>query len=610
MGIWTWDAASGVQTRDANLNRLLGLEAVASTQPMEDFFARVHSGDRSAVRAEFLAAASRGTGLAIEFRVVWPDGTVRWLRDQGDTIGGGGAYLTGAVLDVTDRREAQEALRASEARLGAIFSRAAVGLSEVSLDGRFLRVNDELCRMLGWSRRDLLEGGVADVTHPDDMPSALAAVARVVETGEPVSLDKRCLRSDGTAVFTNNTLTRLVGPGGRAGAVLAVTVDLTDRRRAETAVRESEERLRLIVESATDYAILTLDPDRAVTSWSPGAEAVFGYAEAEIVGRSADLLFTPEDRAAGAPGAEAEAARRDGRAADERWHVRKDGSRFYASGVLTPLRTGVGFVKVARDLTERKRTEDALRDARDRLEARVAERTAELSEVVAELRTEIAARADLARRLATAQEDERRRVARDLHDSVGQLLAALALAVKAVSAAGDLPTGAADRLAEVERVAELLGKEAHALAVRLRPTSLDDIGLEAALGQLVSDWSARIGVRADFHATGLDPGRLPSESETTLYRVVQEALTNVARHARATRVSVVVSRQGGHATAVIEDDGAGFDPGAVPNGRLGLLGMRERAGLAGGEMDIESSRGSGTTVVVRIPVGDDGGNES
>lgn len=139
------------------------------------------------------------------------------------------------------------------------------------------------------------------------------------------------------------------------------------------------ERLRLILESAVDFAILTVDPDRIVTSWSPGAAAIFGYSAGEIVGSSSDRLFNADDRAAGVPAREIDLARVHGRSADERWHVRKDGSLFFASGVITPMKEpSRDFVKVLRDLTDRKRIEDQLQLARDELERRVDERTAEL----------------------------------------------------------------------------------------------------------------------------------------------------------------------------------------------------------------------------------------
>ena len=154
---------------------------------------------------------------------------------------------------------------------------------------------------------------------------------------------------------------------------------------------------------------------------------------------------------------------------------------------------------------------------------------------------------------------------------------------------------------DVQRAAEELGREVHGLAVRLRPTALDDLGLHAALGQLLSEWSARTHVEVDCHLSDLQAARLPPDFETTLYRVVQEALTNVARHSRATRASVVVQRMNGAVVAVVEDDGIGFDVKASSCGRIGLLGLTERVTLAGGELDIESSRGKGTTLIARIP---------
>lgn len=225
-----------------------------------------------------------------------------------------------------------------------------------------------------------------------------------------------------------------------------------------------------------------------------------------------------------------------------------------------------------------------------------------LRDITGQRRAE-AARDDLLRRLVHVQEAERGRVARELHDSFGQLLTALLLTLRAVRDAGPMPAPARERLQEVQRIAEELGRVGHELAVRLRPTVLDDLGLASALQQHVADWSARTGVTAQFQAFGVGDLRFPTEAETALYRIVQEALTNVARHAGAGVVSVLLSRQERCVVAVIEDNGAGFDTeAALDSGRLGLLGMRERASLAGGVLVVESSPGSGTTVVARLPL--------
>lgn len=214
-------------------------------------------------------------------------------------------------------------------------------------------------------------------------------------------------------------------------------------------------------------------------------------------------------------------------------------------------------------------------------------------------------RLELLRRLTTAQEDERRRVARDLHDQTAQLLAALALAVKRAEAYA-LPPSAREALADVRRLADALGHQVHDLATQLRPRALDDLGLEAALEQHVARWGDRVGIKTDFETLGLEKERLPTPIETTLYRVVQECLTNILKHAHASHVVVVVQRRSGEAIAIVRDDGSGFDLDALMNlpghARLGLLGMRERVSLVGGRLDIESAAGRGTIVTARIPL--------
>jgi signal transduction histidine kinase len=255
-----------------------------------------------------------------------------------------------------------------------------------------------------------------------------------------------------------------------------------------------------------------------------------------------------------------------------------------------------------------------LLETRDQLEERVAERTADLAaaneSLKAEMGTRMAAEADrqeLLRKLATAHEDERRRIARDLHDQMGQLLTALGLGLKIAKDATPDPSPVRDRLQNLQALTDLIGREVHQLALELRPTALDDLGLQTALANYSERWTERSGIEVDFHAADSDVGRLPEEAETAIYRVVQEALTNVLRHAGARRVSVVLLRSAGQAVAVVEDDGVGFDTESVtaPAGdgrRLGLLGMRERVALVGGTLTIESLPGRGTTVIARIPL--------
>jgi PAS domain S-box-containing protein len=222
---------------------------------------------------------------------------------------------------------------------------------------------------------------------------------------------------------------------------------------------------------------------------------------------------------------------------------------------------------------------------------------------ITERRQADAARIELIKRLVSAQEDERKRVARELHDVVGQLMTAMGLQIRALRDAGPLPPAALENLDALQRLSHELSRATHTLAMRLRPPALDDLGLQAALRQYLEDWSARTGVAVQFQAAVPATVRFPADIETALYRVVQEALTNVARHAAAQRVSLVIQEQDGCAIVILEDNGVGFDvEAAAASGRLGLLGMRERIMLAGRILEVESAPGAGTTVIARVPL--------
>jgi signal transduction histidine kinase len=203
-----------------------------------------------------------------------------------------------------------------------------------------------------------------------------------------------------------------------------------------------------------------------------------------------------------------------------------------------------------------------------------------------------------------AQEDERRRIAREMHDQFGEQLTALGHQIVSLKdACGDRSDlrGAVEAL---DVVAHQLDRDVDHLIWELRPTALDDLGLRAALASHVQNWSNRARIAAELHTLGLLDERLASETETTLYRIAQEALTNVAKHSRADHVDVILERHGDQVVLIIEDDGVGFDPGDNGTTRrgLGLSGMQERASLVGASMQIESAAGKGTTILVRMAV--------
>jgi signal transduction histidine kinase len=322
------------------------------------------------------------------------------------------------------------------------------------------------------------------------------------------------------------------------------------------------------------------------------------------VGRHVEVLFTTEDRAADVPRRELRHAREHGRAADERFHVRKNGSRFYCSGTTIKLGEAFGFAKIARDLSTHQQAAEALRLVQADFDVRVRERTDALE-------AEVSARAAahhhvtvLLQRIVTAQEDERARIARDLHDHLGQQLTALRLTLQGHrdQLGPDHPlTG---QVVSALSLAQRIDDDLDFLAWELRPAALDDHGLAAALPVFVREWSEHYKIPVEYRAKHLSAGQLARDAEVVFYRVAQESLNNVLKHAHATRVDVLVERRDGAVRMVIEDNGVGFDLTEKDETRdkgIGIIGMHERAALIGGTLQIESQPGQGTSVYLEAP---------
>lgn len=273
--------------------------------------------------------------------------------------------------EITERKHAEALARASERRYRAIVDQSAAGIASVSVRGNFTYANAGLSRMLGYTPDELVGKNIRQLTHPDHLEETLQLFDRLVSTGEPFEVDKRIIRRDGSAIWATVAVSPVGDEEGRIESVSAIFIDITERRSAESELARTRDRMRLIVESSVDIAIFTTDLNRVIDSWNPGAAKMTLFSEEEACGMSGDDIFTLEDRALGAPETEFRTALESGRAANERWHVRKDGALFYGSGLVMPLRDdngeAIGVVKIMRDLTAQKEVEEALRLSEERV---------------------------------------------------------------------------------------------------------------------------------------------------------------------------------------------------------------------------------------------------
>lgn len=367
----------------------------------------------------------------------------------------------------------------------------------------------------------------------------------------------------------------------------------------------SEHRLRQLVDNVEDYAIFITNVKGNIETWNIGAERIFGYTAEEIIGENEGIIFTPEDRAGNVPEMEMKTAREKGTASDERWHIRKDGSRFFASGVQTALYENgslTGYAKIARDLTERVMLEEKLQLANTNLESKVEERTSELKQEIAERKISEEIRVKLLRKIVSTQEDERKRISRDLHDHLGQKLTALALNLELLKGRCE-DAELCELIEQAQALAKEVDSELDFLAWELRPASIDELGLETTLKNFTKAFSHHFNIPIGFHSRKLGKRRLLPEIEINLYRIAQESLNNITKHARATNISVMLEKPDHHIVLIVEDNGIGFEPNkkANRNKGLGLVGMMERAALIGGTVEIESAKGKGTTIYARVP---------
>jgi PAS domain S-box-containing protein len=533
------------------------------------------------------------------------------LNPIGPSGDAAGRFVLAIIRDITDRKRAEAALRDAEALFRSVFDNASIGVAVVGLDGRFERVNHALCEILGYSEEEFLATTFGEITHTEDLDISMVYFRRALE-GEigTYSLEKRYIGTGGRPVWVSLDISLVRDSDGNPLYFVDQIQDITDRKRAESKLREAETRYRTIVENipAAVY-IQPADNTQALTYISPQIEQILGYTQEELlasVGRNWINLLHSDDRERVL--AEDERTNETGEPFREEYRQRaKDGRYAWIreESVLVHGEAGEpiywqGFLW---DITERKETEEEIRHLNETLEKRVAERTAQLAEREDRLRT-------LLGKLVVAQEEERRRVAYEVHDGLAQMIVAVQQHLQAFAKQHppDSVRGKESlewNLALIQQTIE----EARRVIGGLRPTALDDFGLATALRLEVETLRSE-GWDISYVET-LGDDRLPPTMETALYRVAQETLTNVRKHADTTSVRLSLGRLGQEIRLRVRDRGRGFSrtetvSGGGPGKRVGIAGMEERVALLGGKFTVLSRLGAGTLIVARVPITDSG----
>jgi PAS domain S-box-containing protein len=352
---------------------------------------------------------------------------------------------------------------------------------------------------------------------------------------------------------------------------------------------------RLLVESVKDYAIFVLSPEGNVLTWNAGAQVLKGYSREEIVGQHFSKFYLPEAVESGWPMRELAMADKEGRFADEGWRVRKDGSVFWASVIITALRDSTGrlsgFAKITKDMSEPRDAAERINNLNRELRRKVAE--LDESRRIIELRTLELQK--LSAEVMHVQDDERRRIARELHDDLGQQLSLLKML---------LSRGAASK--DVEEIVSSALSTVRNLSYLLHPPLLDESGLRAALDWFIEGLAKRSCIQITLQVRPDIFPRLGAEIETAIFRVIQEALMNVVRHAKTESARVEIEKRPELVLVRVRDYGQGLpvELASLHGGKrvgVGISGMRERIRQFGGELTVTRSE-PGTLVEAKIPL--------
>ena len=627
IGTFDWDIPAQTVVWSAETERIWGVPLGSFGGTYEDWRRQVHPDDvAEAERLAQLSLTHPDIPYVFEHRLIRPDGTVRWIHAKAKTLRdvvGRPIRMIGVNLDITERKRAEEALRESEERLRLALEGGNLGSWDVDVRTGFARWNRRHALMQGY---EPVDGPVTmdlwrERVHPDDLERVMGAIERAKREHGLFAEEHRLSQPDNGDVRWLSLYGRFFyDDAGEPIRFSGVSLDITDRKQAEAKFRESEQRFRAIYDQTYEFIGL-LYPDGRLIDANQTALAFRGLRLSDVVEKPFwetpwwDVSFELQEKIKAGIGKAATGEFVRLRAQ----HRAQDGAIEEIDFSLTPIVDQTGtvtqIITEGRRITALVKIQDRLRQAHAELERRVQERTSELEKVNAvllqqqeELRRQQQRLQDLTGKLLVAQESERQRIAQELHDDITQRLAALTIDLRHLRLQGS-PVIELDQLHDR---AKQLTTDVQRLSHQLHPSALDHLGLEEAVHDHVEEFAVRTGLATQVVVRGL-PSMIPLTQATCLYRVLQESLQNIQKHANATSVLIRLLTTTRGVGLCVHDDGRGFEdtPETARRNGLGLTSMAERVGVLQGTFRVKTKPGDGTEVHAWVPLelGDAGGEQ-